>query len=323
MASGNGLILWWLMPCGARENIAMRYQQLQLFTRPATAAMRDRAKGRNHSPEKAEFRRDHARRRRAGLARRHTWKLCRSRGCSRECAEVGLHDHAEAVPPLIWPAEATCLQRPRVAAPSRGVPAGRDLPPEGMQQVCRPVVAGQPATVRRPETAPRPEPTHHAVTTVQPEPARSIEPTLQAEPPSQAEPAPQAEPVPQSDPAPRESPRPRVSPHPGRSGDAGLPRAPDRGRRPTWVGGAGPTMSSARFRHAGRVRPPPDAQKPPDVRPSGNAGCPRPCRRCRGNRSAAIALPRPHCHGALPRCAPNTHHRGISECRGKAGPGRC
>ena len=85
----------------------MRYQQLQLFTRPATAAMRDRTKARNYSPEKEEFRRDHARRRQWGLARRHAQKLCRSHGCSRECAEVGLHDHAEAVPPLIWPAEAT------------------------------------------------------------------------------------------------------------------------------------------------------------------------------------------------------------------------
>jgi len=41
----------------------MRYQQLQFFTRPETAAMRDRTKARNYSPEKEEFRRDHARRR--------------------------------------------------------------------------------------------------------------------------------------------------------------------------------------------------------------------------------------------------------------------
>src|SRR6185436_16543307 len=101
----------------------MRYQQLQFFTRPATAAMRDRTKARNHSPAKEEFRREHARRRRWGLARRHAQKLCRSRGCSRECAALGLHDEAEPVPPLIWPDEATYTHRPQ-AAP-RAEPAPR------------------------------------------------------------------------------------------------------------------------------------------------------------------------------------------------------
>ena len=106
----------------------MRYQQLQLFSRPATAAMRDRTQARNYSPQKEEFRRDHARRRRWGLARRHAQKLCRSRGCSRECAEVGLHDHGDAVPPLIWPDEATFAQRPSATASSREIPPGNGLP---------------------------------------------------------------------------------------------------------------------------------------------------------------------------------------------------
>ncbi|HET6479341.1 MAG TPA: hypothetical protein VFG35_04750, partial [Actinoplanes sp.] len=35
----------------ARDNRCMRYQQLQFFTRPETAAMRDRTKARNYSPE--------------------------------------------------------------------------------------------------------------------------------------------------------------------------------------------------------------------------------------------------------------------------------
>ncbi len=93
----------------------MRYQQLQFFSRPATAALRDRTRARNYSPQKAEFRRDHARRRRFGLAQRHALKLCRSQGCSRECGAAGLHDYSEAIPPLIWPAEATLAQRPSPA----------------------------------------------------------------------------------------------------------------------------------------------------------------------------------------------------------------
>ena len=102
----------------------MRYRQIQLFTRPAIAAMRDRTKARNYSPEREEFRRDHARRRRWGLARRHAQKLCRLHGCSRECAEVGLHDHGEAAAPLIWPGEATGAQRPSTPALDRDVAPG-------------------------------------------------------------------------------------------------------------------------------------------------------------------------------------------------------
>jgi hypothetical protein len=106
----------------------MRYQQLQLFTRPVTAALRDRTKRRNYSPEMDEFRLEHARRRRWGLKQRHAQKLCLSQGCSRECAEVGLHDDAEVIPPLIWPAGATVTRRPSPAVPSGDVPAERDLP---------------------------------------------------------------------------------------------------------------------------------------------------------------------------------------------------
>ena len=150
----------------------MRHQQLSLFTRPATAAMRDRTKARNYSPEKEEFRRDHACRRRWGLARRHAQKLCRTHGCSRECAEVGLHDHSEAVPPLIWPDEASCAQRPPTAAPSRGVPIGR-------------AATSAPAG-RQSQRTPRP----HAT----PDPATPTEPAGQGEPADQTEPTSHVEP---------------------------------------------------------------------------------------------------------------------------------
>ena len=151
----------------------MRHQQLSLFTRPATAAMRDRTKTRNYSPEKEEFRRDHARRRRWGLARRHAQKLCRTHGCSRECAEVGLHDHSEAVPPLIWPDEAGCAQRPPTTAPSRDAPTGRaaTIAPAWRQSQHAP---GPPAT---------------------PDPATPTEPTMRAKPAGQDKPAGQPEPT--------------------------------------------------------------------------------------------------------------------------------
>lgn len=103
----------------------MRYQQLSLFSRPVTVSLRDHTRARNWSPKKEESRREHARRRVWGLARRHGWKVCRSRGCSRRCGELGLHDPVEAVPPLIWPAEAVFTRRPSSA------PAGGDAPAEG------------------------------------------------------------------------------------------------------------------------------------------------------------------------------------------------
>src|SRR5450432_2123905 len=121
----------------------MRYQQLQLFSRPVTTAMRDRTKARNYSPGNEEFRRDHARRRRWGLARRHAQKLCQSHGCTRECAEVGLHEYAEAIPPLIWPAEATLTQRPSPAVPSRPATAEGDLPTDQGQPADRTGQDGQ------------------------------------------------------------------------------------------------------------------------------------------------------------------------------------
>lgn len=98
----------------------MRYQRLQLFSRPAMAAMRDRTKARKYSPAKEEFRRDHARRRRWGLVRRHALKLCRLHGCSRGCGEAGLHDVVDAVPPLIWP-EGSTLVRPSGATSAGSV----------------------------------------------------------------------------------------------------------------------------------------------------------------------------------------------------------
>jgi hypothetical protein len=90
----------------------MGYQQLSFFTRPATAALRDRTRARNYSPGNEAFRREHERHRRWGLERRHAWKKCRLSGCSVECARVGIHDYGEPIPPMTWPEEATSPEWP-------------------------------------------------------------------------------------------------------------------------------------------------------------------------------------------------------------------
>jgi hypothetical protein len=101
--------------------------------------MRDRTQRRNWSEVDDEFRREHHRHRQWGLARRHARKSCRLNGCSRQCGEVGLHDSVDRVPPLIWPEEATLLQRPVRSVPVPTVPDARDSsagpgqPPTGEQ----------------------------------------------------------------------------------------------------------------------------------------------------------------------------------------------
>jgi hypothetical protein len=54
-------------------------RQLELFTTAELAAMRDRTRSRRYSPANEQFRREHARHRAWGLARRHAEKLRRAR----------------------------------------------------------------------------------------------------------------------------------------------------------------------------------------------------------------------------------------------------
>jgi len=210
----------------ARDNRCMRYQQLQFFTRPETVAMRDRTKARNYSAEKEEFRRDHARRRQWGLVRRHAQKLCRSHGCTGKCAEVGLHDFAEAVPPLIWPDDAIYTQRPAPptpaapptpgapvaapgapGAPGRFVADGRDLRPGSEQQACRPIPASEAAAARRAGSTTRTEPAPRTETAAQTAPAHQAAPAHRAEPAhQQAEAAPRTETAAHTAPAHRAEP---------------------------------------------------------------------------------------------------------------------
>src|SRR4051794_6097918 len=57
-------------------------RQLQLFNTTELAAMRDRTKARNYSPERDNFRREHQRHRAWGSTRRHTRKLRHLQGGS-------------------------------------------------------------------------------------------------------------------------------------------------------------------------------------------------------------------------------------------------
>lgn len=68
-------------------------RQLELFTRPQLAAMRDRTAARNYSPEGEKFRREHERHRAWGLKRRHAEKLRRIRDSGRQSPEKPLDVH--------------------------------------------------------------------------------------------------------------------------------------------------------------------------------------------------------------------------------------
>ncbi len=77
-------------------------RQLQLFTSAQLSIMRDRTRSRKYSPEREQFRREQARRRIWGLARRHAEKLSRIRAEDAElhapkCA-VGPSDSKPASP---------------------------------------------------------------------------------------------------------------------------------------------------------------------------------------------------------------------------------
>ncbi|GIF17333.1 hypothetical protein BJ973_009705 [Actinoplanes tereljensis] len=245
------MIRYWRGWFGARENICMRYQQMQLFDRSTTVALRDRTKARNYSPAGDEFRRDQVPRRRWGLRRRYGWKRCREHGCSRECGELGLHDDVEAVPPLIWPEGATRVRRPASPAPNRDAPASH------------------PAASHRPETATPTQPAHQAEPNLPAVPAPPITPGMRnnplLRPPPRPGPSPHARPV--QDPNPHAGPGLRV-------GCTLLPESSAERVEPAgWseaVGRHGPaeagrTTPASRSRHTVRARSPPGTRPPGDA----------------------------------------------------------
>jgi hypothetical protein len=121
-----------MLLAAGRDNLFV--PQLQLFSRSEVAAMRDRTKARDYSPEREQFRRDHELHRRWGLTQRHARKLCRLHGCSAECAAAGIHEHSERFPPPTRADKATGEQRPPRPTPSRQVPVNQDPSPDGGRQ---------------------------------------------------------------------------------------------------------------------------------------------------------------------------------------------
>jgi hypothetical protein len=68
-------------------------RQLQLFSSTELAGMRDRTAARNYSPEREEFRREHARHRAWGLIQRHNTRLRRLHGSSSASPAADAHDN--------------------------------------------------------------------------------------------------------------------------------------------------------------------------------------------------------------------------------------
>jgi hypothetical protein len=164
--------------CGCGTIVDMR--QLQLFTSAALAEMRDRTASRNYSPEREEFRREHARHRAWGLLQRHGERLRRQRrqSCAHAPAPRGEGVAAAVTPPA---------QKSRPTMPSRATatatPRPRDRPrrPDRHRRECRRVRQQH----RCPSDAPRPSdlgrsgyPTHrNAVTDHHPRYGRGMWPS--------------------------------------------------------------------------------------------------------------------------------------------------
>ena len=119
-------------------------RQLQLFTGTQVAAMRDRIKRRNYSPEAEEFRRDHERRRDFGLRQRHAERARQLRS-GELVTRNGFLVHRHPASPLTETSErppgafsaaevvqsAPAMQSASPAAPVDGPKTDKPLPVEG------------------------------------------------------------------------------------------------------------------------------------------------------------------------------------------------
>jgi len=128
-----------------------RVRQLSLFDRATTAAMRDRTRSRNYSPERDEFRREHERRRYWGLQRRHAEKLRRIHGDPTPPTTVPDQPRPAPPPPAV---PAPVAATPPPVSPDRSAPAPRPARPH----VNAPPVAAATPTAARPATKKRIQP---------------------------------------------------------------------------------------------------------------------------------------------------------------------
>jgi hypothetical protein len=128
-------VRWAEVSAGFWDNSCMR--QLALFTVAELSAMRDRSRSRRYSPANEQFRREHARHRAWGLARRHAEKLRRAQ----ERRDEAALEPAPSQPP---------------AASEQAVPFADDPGPDGRDTMTdRPPVSG---TDRTPASGTDPAP---------------------------------------------------------------------------------------------------------------------------------------------------------------------
>src|SRR5690349_18063760 len=128
-----GMIVNWRVGEGLRKNLCVA--QLSLFSRSEIAGMRDRTARRNYSAAAEEFRREHERHRRWGLAQRHGEKLRRlrfSRSAPTPAPPPGSgpgHPTPPGPPPPAPQVPAPqVVPAPRVLPASRVVPTSRVVP---------------------------------------------------------------------------------------------------------------------------------------------------------------------------------------------------
>jgi hypothetical protein len=139
--------------------------QIGLFSRAQITSMRDRTKRRNYSEEAEEFRRDHARRRRYGLAQRHAQKLTRLYGSPARAEAEIRREFEEARAARSRAREATpALPRPEALAAATTRPAsvvqegsesGHDRSAQAKSEHAAPEVSG---STRTGSAQPRPKP---------------------------------------------------------------------------------------------------------------------------------------------------------------------
>ena len=120
-------------------------QQLQFFTRPQVAEMRDRTASRNYSAERDEFRREHERHRAWGVSRRHAEKLRRARESSRAAQQApAVGDRPRPEPPSREREARPALGRHLPAAQGHTSHADRRCPPEQPAQARRAIAQESP-----------------------------------------------------------------------------------------------------------------------------------------------------------------------------------
>jgi hypothetical protein len=115
-----------VVPAGFWDNLNMG--QLSFFSKSELAAMRDRSRSQRYSPASEQFRREHARHRDWGLARRHAEKLRRVRGGMPSAPAADEHREDAAPGPLPVPPLETAAEQAGEREPDADRAVARQAP---------------------------------------------------------------------------------------------------------------------------------------------------------------------------------------------------